>query len=46
MPDRCERSVDLVDAYLAAVCASRGLRGVYSFDERLRKLGVQRLPVE
>ena len=42
----CERSVDLVDAYLAAVCGSRGLRGVYSFDERLLTLGMQPLPLD
>ena len=41
-----ERAVDLVDAYLAALCSSRQLKGVYSFDEKLRKLGVELLPVE
>ena len=41
-----KRSADLVDAYLAALCASRGLRGVHSFDEKLRELGVELLPVE
>jgi predicted nucleic acid-binding protein len=40
------RSVDLVDAYLAALCASRQLRGVYSFDRNLRKLEVEMLAVE
>jgi predicted nucleic acid-binding protein len=40
------RSVDLVDAYLAALCASRQLRGVYSFDRNLRKLEVEILAVE
>lgn len=40
-----ERSADLVDAYLAALCTSRQLRGVYSFDGSLRKLGVEILPV-
>ena len=42
----CERSVDLVDAYLAALCSSRQLEGVYSFDASLRKLGVELLPVD
>lgn len=41
-----ERSVDLVDAYLAALCTSRQLRGVYSFDKDLRRLGVELLPVD
>lgn len=41
-----EHSGDLVDAYLAALCAHRQLRGVHSFDEGLRKLGVELLPVD
>lgn len=41
-----ERAVDLVDAYLAALCAGRQLNGVYSFDEKLGKLGVELLAVE
>jgi predicted nucleic acid-binding protein len=41
-----ERSVDLVDAYLAALCSSRQLKGMHSFDQTLRKLGVELLPVE
>ena len=41
-----ERSVDLVDAYLAALCASRQLNGVYSFDHDLKKLGIALLPVD
>ena len=41
-----ERSVDLVDAYLAALCATRQLDGVYSFDEGLEKLGVEVLSVD
>lgn len=41
-----ERSVDLVDAYLAALCSSRQLKGVHSFDQTLRKLGVELLPVD
>ncbi|MBI4544194.1 MAG: PIN domain-containing protein [Gemmatimonadetes bacterium] len=41
-----ERSVDLVDAYLAALCARRQLKGVYSFDDGLAKLGVELLPVD
>lgn len=41
-----ERSVDLMDAYLAALCTGRGLSGVHSFDEGLRTLGVERLPVD
>ncbi len=41
-----ERPVDLVDAYLTALCSSRQLRGVHSFDQSLRKLGVELLPVE
>lgn len=40
------RSVDLVDAYLAALCTSRQLQGVHSFDKDLRKLGVELLPVD
>lgn len=39
------RSVDLVDAYLAALCGVRKLGGVYSFDRKLVKLGVTLLPV-
>lgn len=39
------RPVDLVDAYLAALCSTKRLAGVYSFDEGLRKLGVEVLPV-
>ena len=41
-----ERSVDLVDAYLAALCSGRQLKGVHSFDRSLRKLGIELLPVE
>lgn len=41
-----ERSVDLVDAYLAALCATGPRRGVYSFDQSLKKLGVTLLPVD
>ena len=41
-----KRSVDLVDAYLAAWCAMRSSRGVYSFDRSLSKLGVALLPVD
>lgn len=41
----CERSADLVDAYLAALCARRNHAGVYSFDEDLRTLGVEVLAV-
>ena len=41
-----ERSVDLVDAYLAALCASRQLNGVYSFDNDLKKLGITLLAVD
>jgi predicted nucleic acid-binding protein len=41
-----ERSVDLVDAYLASLCATRQLNGVYSYDEGLRALGVVLLPVD
>jgi len=37
---------DIVDAYLAALCSSRQLNGVYSFDQTLRKLGVELLPIE
>lgn len=40
------RSVDLVDAYLAALCKTRQLRGIYSFDRNLRRLGAELLPVE
>ena len=41
-----EGTMDLVDAYLAALCDRRQLNGVYSFDKKLRKLGVELLPVE
>ncbi|MDP2957959.1 MAG: PIN domain-containing protein [Longimicrobiales bacterium] len=41
-----ERSVDLVDAYLAALCIQKRLAGVYSYDEGLTRLGVDLLPVE
>ena len=41
-----ERSVDLVDAYLAALCAGRELKGVYSFDQSLAKLGIELLAVD
>lgn len=41
-----ERSVDLVDAYLAALCSSRQLKGVYTFDDSLRKLGIEPLQVD
>jgi predicted nucleic acid-binding protein len=41
-----QRTVDLVDAYLAALCAGRQLGGVYSFDQRLSGLGVKLLPVD
>jgi predicted nucleic acid-binding protein len=40
-----QRSTDLVDAYLAALCMQRGLKGVYSLDDSLRKLGVGILPL-
>ena len=40
------RSVDLVDAYLAALCVHKQLAGVFSFDQDLAKLGVAVLPVE
>ena len=41
-----ERSVDLVDAYLASLCVTRQLSGVYSYDEGLRAFGVVLLPVD
>jgi predicted nucleic acid-binding protein len=41
-----QRSVDLVDAYLAALCRTRRHGGVYSFDRDLRRVGVEPLPVE
>ena len=41
-----EQSVDLVDAYLAALCIQKRLAGVYSFDKGLTRLGVDLLPVE
>jgi predicted nucleic acid-binding protein len=41
-----QRSVDLVDAYLAALCTRRQLEGVYSFDKSFRKLGVKLLPID
>ena len=41
-----ERSDDLVDAYLASLCVTRQLSGVYSYDEGLRALGVVLLPVD
>lgn len=40
-----QRSVDLVDAYLSALCAQKRLGGVYSFDKGLARLGVTVLPV-
>lgn len=40
-----KRSADVVDAYLAALCGRRQLKGVYSFDRDLRKLGIDILPV-
>jgi predicted nucleic acid-binding protein len=40
-----QRSTDLVDAYLAALCTQRGLKGVYSLDGSLRKLGIDILPL-
>ncbi|HSW31576.1 MAG TPA: PIN domain-containing protein [Longimicrobiales bacterium] len=41
-----DRSADVVDAYLAALCSLKGLAGVYSFDQGLSRLGVELLPVE
>jgi predicted nucleic acid-binding protein len=41
-----ERSVDLVDAYLAALCGARQRAGVFSFDRGLTKLGLELLPIE
>jgi predicted nucleic acid-binding protein len=35
-----------VDAYLAALCHSRGATRVYSFDQSLERLGLELLPVE
>ncbi|HEX9691958.1 MAG TPA: PIN domain-containing protein [Gemmatimonadales bacterium] len=46
METLAKRSVDLVDAYLAALCGARQMKGVYSFDQGLRKLGIELLPVE
>jgi predicted nucleic acid-binding protein len=40
-----ERPVDLVDAYLAALCRSRGNPGVYSYDKGLTALGLSLLAV-
>jgi predicted nucleic acid-binding protein len=40
-----QRSTGLVDAYLAALCMQRGLKGIYSLDGSLRKLGVDILPL-
>ena len=40
------RSVDLVDAYLAALCVTKSLEGVYSFDRSLTRLGVEVLVVD
>lgn len=40
------RAVDLVDAYLAALCATKSLAGVYSFDRSLTRLGVEVLAVD
>jgi predicted nucleic acid-binding protein len=40
-----ERSADLVDAYLAALCGVEHLRGVFSFDDDLRRLGVNVLAI-
>lgn len=39
----CERSANLVDAYLVALCSRRNHAGVYSFDEHTRKLGLELL---
>jgi predicted nucleic acid-binding protein len=41
-----ERPVDLVDAYLAALCSRKGLAGVYSFDKGLAQLGVELLSLD
>jgi predicted nucleic acid-binding protein len=41
-----DRSVDLVDAYLAGLPTLRGLEGIHSFDEDLSKLGVSVLDVD
>ena len=41
-----EHSVDLVDAYLSALCIEKRLAGVYSYDEGLTRLGVNLLRVE
>lgn len=41
-----ERSADLVAAYLAALCGARQQTGVFSFDDGLRKLGLELLPIE
>ena len=41
-----DKSVDLVDAYLAALCTHRGHKGVFSYDEGLRKLGLELRPIE
>lgn len=40
-----ERPVDLVDAYLAALCRSRGDLGVYSYDKGLSSLGLSLLAI-
>jgi AbrB family looped-hinge helix DNA binding protein len=40
------RSVDPVDANLSAMCTSKQLAGVYSFDDRLSRLGTAVLPVD
>ena len=39
-------TTNLVDAYLAALCQSRGQAGVFSFDTGLEALGLELLPVE
>jgi len=40
-----EQPVDLVDAYLAALCRSRGNTAVYSYDKGLARLGLLLLDV-
>jgi predicted nucleic acid-binding protein len=39
-------SSDFVDAYLAALCGARQQTGIFSFDEGLRKLGLDLLPID
>ncbi|MFZ2654854.1 MAG: PIN domain-containing protein [Victivallales bacterium] len=41
-----ERNVDLVDAYIAAMCKQRGHAGVYSFDSDMKKLGLSSLEIK